>query len=327
MPQMSIVEAVRDALTFEMARDERVMILGEDVGGSGGVFRATDGLQARFGKARVVDAPLGESAIIGSAIGLAAAGMVPVAEIQFVGFTHNAFNQIVEQLARWRYRSWGSLSAPVTVRAPFGGGVRAPEMHSDGFEAHFVHAPGLKVVAPSNAADARGLLLGAIRDPDPVLFLEPLRGYRLSRGEVPEGDVVEPIGQARVVREGTDVTVIAWSLAVDVARQAAETAAAEGLSVEVIDVRTLVPLDEATLRASVRKTGRAVVVQEASQTGGFAAEVITTLQEDADTFFSLKAPIARVCGVDTPYPVQMLEEGYLLNGARTLAAIRRVTQE
>ncbi|MCL4847812.1 MAG: alpha-ketoacid dehydrogenase subunit beta [Acidobacteria bacterium] len=327
MPQMSIVEAVRDALTFEMARDERVMILGEDVGGSGGVFRATDGLQARFGKARVVDAPLGESAIIGSAIGLAAAGMVPVAEIQFVGFTHNAFNQIVEQLARWRYRSWGSLSAPVTVRAPFGGGVRAPEMHSDGFEAHFAHAPGLKVVAPSNAADARGLLLGAIRDPDPVLFLEPLRGYRLSRGEVPEGDVVEPIGQARVVREGTDVTVIAWSLAVDVARQAAETAAAEGLSVEVIDVRTLVPLDEATLRASVRKTGRAVVVQEASQTGGFAAEVITTLQEDADTFFSLKAPIARVCGVDTPYPVQMLEEGYLLNGARTLAAIRRVTQE
>lgn len=327
MPQMSIVEAVRDALTFEMARDERVMILGEDVGGSGGVFRATDGLQARFGKARVVDAPLGESAIIGSAIGLAAAGMVPVAEIQFVGFTHNAFNQIVEQLARWRYRSWGSLSAPVTVRAPFGGGVRAPEMHSDGFEAHFAHAPGLKVVAPSNAADARGLLLGAIRDPDPVLFLEPLRGYRLSRGEVPEGDVVEPIGQARVVREGTDVTVIAWSLAVDVARQAAETAAAEGLSVEVIDVRTLVPLDEATLRASVRKTGRAVVIQEASQTGGFAAEVITTLQEDADTFFSLKAPIARVCGVDTPYPVQMLEEGYLLNGARTLAAIRRVTQE
>jgi pyruvate dehydrogenase E1 component beta subunit len=327
MAQMSIVEAVRDALTFEMARDERVMILGEDVGGSGGVFRATDGLQARFGKARVVDAPLGESAIIGSAIGLAAAGLVPVAEIQFVGFTHNAFNQIVEQLARWRYRSWGSLSAPVTVRAPFGGGVRAPEMHSDGFEAHFAHAPGLKIVAPSNAADARGLLLGAIRDPDPVLFLEPLRGYRLSRGEVPEGDVVEPIGQARVVREGTDVTVIAWSLAVDVARQAAETAAAEGLSVEVIDVRTLVPLDEATLRASVRKTGRAVVIQEASQTGGFAAEVVTTLQEDPDTFFSLKAPIARVCGVDTPYPVQMLEEGYLLNGARTLAAIRRLTQE
>lgn len=327
MPQMSIVEAVRDALTFEMARDERVMILGEDVGGSGGVFRATDGLQARFGKARVDDAPLGESAIIGSAVGLAAAGMVPVAEIQFVGFTHNAFNQIVEQLARWRYRSWGSLSAPVTVRAPFGGGVRAPEMHSDGFEAHFAHAPGLKIVAPSNAADARGLLLGAIRDPDPVLFLEPLRGYRLSRGEVPEGDVVEPIGQARVVREGTDVTVIAWSLAVDVARQAADQAAAEGVSVEVVDVRTLVPLDEATLRASVRKTGRAVVIQEASQTGGFAAEVIATLQEDPDTFFSLKAPIARVCGVDTPYPVQMLEEGYLLNGARTLAAIRRVTQE
>lgn len=327
MPEMTIVEAVRDALTFEMARDERVIVLGEDVGGSGGVFRATDGLQARFGQTRAVDAPLGESAIIGSAIGLAVAGLVPVAEIQFLGFTHNAFNQIVEQLARWRYRSWGTMSAPVTIRAPFGGGVRAPEMHSDAFEAHFAHAPGLKVVAPSNAADARGLLIASIRDPDPVLFLEPLRGYRLSRGEVPTGDVVEPLGRAKVVRAGTDCTVIAWSAAVDVARQAADAAAAEGISVEVVDVRTIVPLDEATLRESVRRTGRAVVIQEASQTGGFAAEVVATLQEDEDTFFSLKAPIARVCGVDTPYPVQMLEEGYLLNTTRTLAAIRRVTRE
>jgi pyruvate dehydrogenase E1 component beta subunit len=326
MPEMSIVEAIRDALHFEMARDERVMVLGEDVGGCGGVFRATDGLQARFGRQRVVDAPLSESAIIGSTVGLAVAGLVPVAEIQFVGFTHNAFNQIVEQLARLRYRSWGTLGAPVTVRAPFGGGVRAPEMHSDGFEAHFAHCPGLKVVAPSSPADARALLLASIRDPDPVLFLEPLRGYRLVRGEVPEGDVVLPIGKAHVAREGRDITVIAWSAAAELARQVAVDAAARGVSVEVVDLRTLVPLDQETVRASVRKTGRCVVLQEASQTGGFAAEVIATVQEDPDTFFSLKAPIARVCGADSPYPVQMLEEGYLLNGTRALAAIMRTVE-
>jgi pyruvate dehydrogenase E1 component beta subunit len=326
MADMSIVEAVRDALQFEMARDERVMLLGEDVGGSGGVFRATDGLQARFGAARVVDTPLSESAIVGSTVGLAVAGMVPVAEIQFVGFTHNAFNQLVEQLARLRYRSWGTLGAQVTVRAPYGGGVRAPEMHSDGFEAHFAHAPGLKVVAPSNPADTRALLLASIRDPDPVLFLEPLRGYRLIRGEVPTGDVVLPLGRAHVVREGRDVTLIGWSAAVALAKQVADDAAARGVSVEVIDLRTLVPLDEDTVRASVRKTGRCVVLQEASHTGGFAAEIIATIQEDADTFFALKAPIARVCGPDTPYPVQMLEEGYLINRARALAAVTQTVE-
>jgi pyruvate dehydrogenase E1 component beta subunit len=326
MPDMSIVEAIRDAMQFEMARDERVMVLGEDVGGSGGVFRATDGLQARFGTHRVVDAPLSESAIIGSAVGLAVAGMVPIAEIQFVGFTHNAFNQIVEQLARLRYRSWGTLSAPVVVRAPFGGGVRAPEMHSDAFEAHFAHAPGLKVVAPSNPADARALLMAAVRDPDPVLFLEPLRGYRLIRGEVPEGDVTLPIGKAHVVREGRDITIVAWSAAVELAKQIAEDASAKGISAEVIDLRTLVPLDQESVRASVRKTGRCVVLQEASQTAGFAAEIIATIQEDPETFFSLKAPIARVCGPDTPYPVQMLEEGYLINRKRALAAVSRTVE-
>ena len=326
MAEMTIVEAVRDALHFEMARDERVMVLGEDVGGCGGVFRATEGLQTKYGRGRVVDAPLGESAIIGSAVGLALAGMVPVAEMQFLGFSHNAFNQIVEQLARMRYRSWGTMSVPVTIRAPFGGGVRAPEMHSDGFEAHFAHAPGLKVVAPSGAAEARGLLLSAIRDPDPVLFLEPLRGYRLMRGEVSGGDAPMPLGEAHVVREGTDCTVIAWSAAVEVARQAAAEAAALGASVEVIDLRTLVPLDERTVRASVQKTGRAIVIQESSFTGGFAAEVIATIQEDEETFFSLKAPIIRVCGPDTPYPVQQLEPGYLLNSARVVAAITRLVQ-
>lgn len=326
MPEMSIVDAIRDAMQFEMARDERVMVLGEDVGGSGGVFRATDGLQARFGTQRVVDAPLSESAIIGSALGLAVAGMVPIAEIQFLGFTHNAFNQIVEQLARLRYRSWGTLSAPVVVRAPFGGGVRAPEMHSDAFEAHFAHAPGLKIVAPSNPADARALLIASIRDPDPVLFLEPLRGYRLIRGEVPEGDVTLPLGKAHVVREGRDVTLVAWSAAVELAKQVADEASTRDVSVEVIDLRTLVPLDEETVRASVRKTGRCVVLQEASQTGGFAAEIIATIQEDSETFFSLKAPIARVCGPDTPYPVQMLEEGYLINRSRALAAVTRTVE-
>jgi pyruvate dehydrogenase E1 component beta subunit len=326
MAEMSIVEAIRDALQFEMARDDRVMLLGEDVGGSGGVFRATDGLQARFGAARVVDTPLSESAIVGSTVGLAVAGMVPVAEIQFVGFTHNAFNQIVEQLARLRYRSWGTLSAQVTLRAPYGGGVRAPEMHSDGFEAHFAHAPGLKVVAPSNPADARGLLLASIRDPDPVLFLEPLRGYRLIRGEVPDGDVVLPLGRAHVVREGRDVTLIAWSAAVELARQVADEASARGISVEIIDLRTLIPIDEDAVRTSVRKTGRSVVLQEASHTGGFAAEIIATIQEDGDTFFALKAPIARVCGPDTPYPVQMLEEGYLINRARALAAVTQTVE-
>jgi pyruvate dehydrogenase E1 component beta subunit len=326
MAEMSIVESIRTAMEFEMARDDRVMVLGEDVGGSGGVFRATDGLQARFGKGRVVDAPLSESAIIGSAVGLAIAGMVPIAEIQFVGFTHNAFNQIVEQLARLRYRSWGTMSAPVVIRAPFGGGVRAPEMHSDAFEAHFAHAPGLKIVAPSNPADARGLLMASIRDPDPVLFLEPLRGYRLIRGEVPEGDVTVPLGRAHIAREGKDVTLVAWSAAVEVAKQAADEAAAAGIAVEVIDLRTLVPLDEDTLRASVRKTGRCVVMQEASQTGGFAAEIIATIQEHAETFFSLKAPIARVCGPDTPYPVQMLEEGYLINKNRVLGAVTRTVE-
>jgi pyruvate dehydrogenase E1 component beta subunit len=325
MPEMAIVDAVRDALDFEMARDPRVLILGEDVAGSGGVFRATDGLRQKFGAHRAFDMPLGESGIIGSALGLALSGLVPVAEMQFMGFTHNAFNQITEQLARIRYRSYGSLSAQVTVRAPYGGGVRAPEMHSDGFEAHFVHCPGLKIVAPATPADARGLLLSAIRDPDPVLFLEPLRGYRLIRGDVPEGDVTVPIGVAQVVVPGTDCTVIAWSAAVEVAKKAAELAAAEGIAAEVIDLRSLVPLDLDAIAASVTKTGRVVVVQEASHTGGFAAELIASIQEQESMFFSLKAPLTRVCGYDTPYPVQMLEEAYLVNPARVLRAIRRVT--
>lgn len=326
MPEMTIVEAIRDALHFEMERDERVIVLGEDVGKNGGVFRATEGLYQKFGQKRVVDMPLAESAIVGVSVGLAISGLIPVAEIQFMGFTHNAFNQITEQLSRIRYRSWGSLSAPVTIRTPYGGGVRAPEMHSDAFEAHFAHCPGLKVVAPATPQDARGMLLSAIRDSDPVLFLEPLRGYRLIRGEVTLGDHTVPLGKARVAVEGTDCTVISWSAAVEVAQAAAAAAADEGISVEVIDLRSLVPLDTETLRESITKTGHVVVVQEATCTGGFAAEVIATIQEVDEMFYSLKAPIARVCGPDTPYPAQMLEPAFLVSKERVLKAIRKMAQ-
>ena len=325
MPELTVVEAINQALALEMARDERMLVFGEDVGITGGVFRATDGLFAKYGEARVIDTPLSEGVIAGAAIGLAIAGWVPVAEIQFLGFAHNGFNQVVDQLARVRYRSAGRFSAQVTVRAPYGGGVRAPELHSDAFEAHFTHAPGLKVVAPATPADAKGLLLAAIRDPDPVLFLEPLRGYRQVRGDVPNGDYTVELGKARVAHEGTDVTVVAWSAAVQVALQAAEDAAAQGISVEVIDLRSLVPLDVAALASSVIRTGRAVVVQEAPLTSGFASEVVATIQEEA--FFSLQSPIRRVAAPDVPYPVQMLEEHYVPNAGRVLDAIVAATRD
>ena len=325
MADLTVVEAVNQALALEMERDERVLVFGEDVGIIGGVFRATDGLFEKYGNARVIDVPLAEGAIAGAAIGLALAGWVPVAEIQFLGFAHNGFNQVVDQLARVRYRSAGRFSAQVTIRAPYGGGVRAPELHSDAFEAHFAHAPGLKVVAPATPDDAKGLLLASIRDPDPVLFLEPLRGYRQVKGPVPDGDYVVELGKARVAREGTDVTVVAWSAAVQIALQAADDAQAQGVSVEVIDLRTLVPLDVATLASSVAKTGRAVVVQEAPLTAGFGAEVVATIQEES--FFSLQAPIRRVASPDVPYPVQMLEEHYMPNAERVLQAVLATTRD
>ena len=325
MAELTVVEAVNQALALEMERDERVLVFGEDVGIIGGVFRATDGLFEKYGNARVIDVPLAEGAIAGAAIGLALAGWIPVAEIQFLGFAHNGFNQVVDQLARVRYRSAGRFSAQVTIRAPYGGGVRAPELHSDAFEAHFAHAPGLKVVAPATPDDAKGLLLASIRDPDPVLFLEPLRGYRQVKGPVPDGDYVVELGKARVAREGTDVTVVAWSAAVQIALQAADDAQAQGVSVEVIDLRTLVPLDVATLASSVAKTGRAVVVQEAPLTAGFGAEVVATIQEES--FFSLQAPIRRVASPDVPYPVQMLEEHYIPNAERVLQAVLATTRD
>ena len=321
MPELNIVEAIRDALAFEMERDERVIVLGLDVGTMGGVFRATQGLRERFGADRVVDTPLAEGGIVGSALGLAISGLVPVAEIQFLGFSHQAFHQIGPQLGRYRFRSAGRFHAQVTIRAPFGGGVKTSEFHPDAVEAQYVQSPGLKIVCPATPADARGMLLEAIRDPDPVLFLEPQRLYRRSREEVPAGDVTVPFGRARLARGGSDVTLIAWSAAVELCERAAAELAAEGCSASVLDLRSLVPLDVDTLVAEVTRTGRAVVVHEAPLSGGFGAEIVATLQEEA--FYALDAPIARVAAWDTPYPAPSVEGWYLPSVRRVVEAARR----
>lgn len=320
MAVRSMVEAIRETLTAEMERDDRVMLLGQDIGANGGVFRATEGLVDRFGEERVVDMPLSEAVIVGSAVGLAVAGFIPVIELQFLGFGSQAFHQIEGQLARMRFRSGGRFGMPVVIRAPFGGNIRAPELHSDAHESKYVQTPGIKVVMPATAADAKGLLATSIRDPDPVLFCEPLRGYRLQRDDVPDDDHVVPLGRARVAREGTDVTIVAWSAAVRVAENAAEQAATEGISCEVLDLRTLVPLDEDALRESVARTGRAVVVHEAPLTGGFGAEVVATIQQEA--FWSLEAPVGRVAGYDTPYPIGPIEERYVPDEQRILVQVR-----
>ena len=325
MATMTMVESIRHTLFQEMARDERVMVFGQDVGANGGVFRATEGLQARFGADRVYDTPLSEAVIIGAAYGLAMAGLVPVPEIQFLGFTQQAFHQIYGQIARLRYRSNGRFDCPVTIRAPFGGGVRTPELHSDSMEAIYAQVPGLKVVCPASAADAKGLLASAIRDPDPVLFLEPLRGYRMIRDEVPDGEHLVPLGKARQVSDGTDLVIISWSAMVEVSRKAAEQVAADtGASVGVLDLRSIVPLDVEAIVSAVERAGRAVVVQESALTAGFAAEVIATIQEEC--FYSLEAPVRRVSGWDVPYPVGMLEDYYVPDAARVAAAVRQTLE-
>lgn len=321
MPAMTMVEAIRSELDDALARDQRVMIIGEDVGTLGGVFRATDGLQKKYGDHRVVDMPLAEGAIVGSAIGLAISGMRPIAEIQFLGFAHQAFHQIGQQLARLRFRSQGRCQLPVVVRAAFGGGVRSPELHSDAFEALYVHAPGLKVVAPATPADAKGLLRGAIEDPDPVLFLEPLRGYRAQRQELPDTPYEIPFGELLVVREGDDVTIVAWSAAVELAQRAADALAAEGVSAQVVDLRTLSPFDIEGITEAVKRTGRCVIVQEAPLTGGFGAEIAATLAETA--FYHLKAPIERVAAPDTPYPLAGVEQYYTPSVDEVVAAAHR----
>jgi len=319
--QRNIVEAIREGLVFEMERDDRVIVLGLDVGKLGGVFRATQGLLERFGPDRVVDTPLAEGGIIGSSLGLAISGLIPVAEIQFLGFAHQAFHQIGPQLGRYRYRSRGRYHAQVTIRAPFGGGVKTPEFHPDAVEAQFVQAPGIKVVCPATPYDAKGMLLEAIRDPDPVLFLEPQRLYRRGREDVPDTDYTVPFGQVRLARQGSDVTLIAWSAAVEMCQRAAEELEGEGISAGVLDLRTLVPLDVEGLVSEVSRTGRAVVVHEAPLSAGFGAEVVATLQEEA--FYSLDAPIKRVTAWDTPYPPASLEGWYLPTVRRVVEAARK----
>lgn len=324
MPARNLVEAINNALSEEMERDPRVMVLGLDVGRLGGVFRTTSGLHERFGAERVVDTPLAEASIVGASLGLALAGMVPVAEIQFLGFTAQAFHHIGPQLGKYRQRSRGRYHCQVTIRAPFGGGIRSPEFHSDAVEAQFVQTPGIKVVMPSNPYDAKGLLLEAIRDPDPVLFCEPDRLYRQQRLEVPDGDYTVPFGEASVVREGKDVTLVAWSAAVELCLRAAAKLEESGVEATVLDLRTLVPLDVDTLCQNVAKTGRCVIVHEASLSAGFGAEVAATLAEEV--FYDLDAPIARVAAYDVPFPPASLEDHYLPSLERVVAAATRTVE-
>lgn len=322
MAKLNIVQAVNLALRQEMERNPDVLILGEDVGRNGGVFRATEGLQQRFGADRVVDTPLSESGIVGVGIGLAAYGMVPVVEIQFLGFIYAAMEQLISHAARIRTRSRGRFSCPLTVRAPYGGGIHAPEHHSESTEALFIHTPGLKVVVPSTPAETKGLLTAAIRDPDPVIFLEPARIYRAIKEEVPEEDYVIPLGKARVVQEGSNITLISWGAMLRPTLQAAEMAGEEGIQAEVIDLRTLYPLDTDTIIDSVKKTKRAVVIHEAPRVAGLGAEIIALINERA--LLHLEAPVERVTGFDTAIPLPKMEEFYLPDAERIIKAIRRV---
>ncbi len=322
MAKLTIVEAVRDALDVEMGRDEKVIVLGEDVGVDGGVFRATDGLQKKYGDRRVIDTPLAESGIVGTSIGMAIQGLKPVCEIQFDGFTYPAYDQLFSHAARIRNRTRGKLTCPFVLRFPYGGGIRALEHHNESPESYFIHTPGLKVVIPSNPYDTKGLLIAAIRDPDPVIFMEPKRIYRAIRDEVPEGAYTVEIGKANVLREGTDLTLISWGAMVREAQKSADAAAAQGIRAEVIDVRTLNPCDWDTILASVQKTGRAIVVHEAPHTLGFGAEIAARIQEKLLLY--LKAPVQRVTGYDTPFPYFKLEDAYLPNPERIGRAIEQV---
>ncbi len=306
MPVMNIIQAVNSSLRGEMRRDDRVIILGEDVGKFGGVFRATDGLHKEFGTDRVIDTPLAEGGIIGAAIGMALYGLRPVPEIQFADFIFPAFDQIVNELAKYRYRSGGQYPAPVIIRTPYGGGIRGGHYHSQSPEAHFIHTPGLKVVVPSNPYDAKGMLASAIRGEDPVIFMEPKRVYRAARGDVPEGDYTVPIGVANIVRSGSGMTVLGWGAMLHEAQAAVDQA--PELDAELIDLRTLWPLDIDAVVSSVEKTGRCAIVQEAPRTAGFAAEIIALVQERCFPF--LKAPVARITGWDVPFPYT-LENDYL----------------
>jgi len=320
---LTLVQAVRDGLRDEMAEDDDVLVMGEDVGKNGGVFRATEGLYDEFGEERVIDTPLAESGIVGTAIGMAAYGLKPVPEIQFSGFMYPGFDQIVSHMARLRTRSRGRFTCPMVLRAPFGGGIRAPEHHSESKEAFYVHEAGLKVAIPSTPHDAKGMLIAAIRDPDPVIFLEPKKIYRAFREEVPDGPYEVELGEAAVRREGSDVSVFTWGAMTRPTVEAAENMAGD-VDVEVVDLRTLSPLDEETIVSSFEKTGRAAIVHEAPKTAGVGAEITATLQEEA--LLHQEAPVKRVTGFDVPFPLAALEDYYLPEPERIESGIRETVE-
>jgi len=321
VPTLNLLQAVNDALKTAMRQDGRVVVMGEDVGKFGGVFRATTGLYDEFGEDRVVDTPLSEAGIVGTAIGMALYGLRPVPEIQFADFSYPAFDQIVNELAKYRYRSGGQYTCPVVIRMPIGGGIKGGHYHSQSPEAYFCHTAGLKVVVPSNPHDAKGLLLSAIRDEDPVIFLEPKRLYRAAKGDVPGDDYAIPLGRAEIARAGSHATVLTYGAMVPVCLEAAEQLAREGIDTEVVDLRTLVPLDLEAIVGSVQRTGRAVVVHEAPRTAGYGAEIVALINEHA--LLHLEAPVARVTGYDTPFPYT-LEHEYLPDPGRVAEAVRRV---
>ncbi len=325
MPNWTMVQAINSALAQELEQDSNVLVFGQDVGKNGGVFRVTDTLQERFGEDRVYDTPLAESGIIGTSLGMAMYGLKPVVEIQFAAFSFLSFNQIASQVTKIRYRSGGVFTAPLVIRAPFGGGVRTPEMHSDSIEAFYMHMQGIKIVIPSNPYDAKGLLHAAIEDPDPVLFLEHMKLYRSFRQEVNDKKYTIPIGKAAITQEGSDVTVIAYGAMVKIAQEAARAVEkATGTSVEIIDLRTIAPMDEQAIIDSVNKTGRAVIVHEAAKTGGVGAEIIAIINEHC--LYSLLKPVERVTSPDTPFPVPKLEDYFIPTPERVAKAIHRALE-
>ncbi|OGD54398.1 2-oxoisovalerate dehydrogenase [Candidatus Bathyarchaeota archaeon RBG_13_60_20] len=324
MAQMNMVQAINSALRAEMERDASIVVLGEDVGVDGGVFRVTEGLIERFGPGRVIDTPLSEACIVGVSIGMALNGLRPVAEIQFMGFSYLALDQVINHAARIRNRSRGRLHVPIVVRMPYGGGIKALEHHSESTEALYTQVPGLKVVAPSTPREAKGLLTSSIRDQDPVIFLEPTRSYRLLREEVEEDEFTIPLGRSRTVREGDDVTVVGWGAMMPLIEEATRRADGEGVSVEVIDLRTLSPMDSASIVASVKKTGRAVVVHEAPKTCGLGAEIVARINEKA--LLSLEAPVERVAAPDVTVPLPKGEHHYYPSPDRIYRAIRRAAE-
>jgi pyruvate dehydrogenase E1 component beta subunit len=319
--ELTLVEAVNDAFHVELERDPDVMVMGEDVGRAGGVFRATAGLRDRFGPDRCVDTPLAEAGILGSAVGLCMAGWRPVCEMQYDAFSYPCLDQLITHVGRYRWRTGGAMEFPLVVRMPYGGGVRAPELHDDSPEAYYVHTPGVKVAIPSTPADAKGLLAAAIRDPDPVVVLEPKLHYRTMRGEVPDGEHIVPLGQARTVREGDDLTFVAYGAMVPVAERAADLLDA---SVEILDIRSLKPLDEDALLAAAGKTGRVVIIQEAPRVAGYAAELAAILAEKA--MLDLQAPVVRVTGYDVPYPYWQIEDAYMPSAERVADAARKLLE-